>query len=249
MPYDIEFPIGDTHNPPPPRLHRALYANLMKWLQAADADLAEAVHNRPVRKPFTISALRQNRDGEWHWRVTLLQDTLFDALWSGVQAVGEIDLKGRTWPVRWPDATIKRLSYEHLVTGVRPAREFTVRFLSATTFRAGEMNIPLPEPQAVFHSWLSRWNDFASPRRRISTELMDVVRACVAISAHRLHTKWHDLGHSQIVGFVGQVTYDIIDARKLDQALVGQLNVLADYAQFCGTGRKTTYGMGQTRKT
>lgn len=248
MPYDIEFPVGDADHPPPPRRYRALYANLMKWFDAADAEVAEALHERPVRKPFTISALRQNRDGEWRWRVTLLQDDLFDALWTGVQAKGVINLSGRTWPVRWPNATITRRSYEHLATKARPADEITVRFLSSTTFRAGEMDLPLPEPSAVFQSWLSHWNDFAPAHRRISTGLLDVVHACVAISAHRLHTQRHDLGYSQIVGFVGELTFDILDARRLNQAIVWQLNALADYAEFCGTGRKTTHGMGQTRR-
>jgi CRISPR-associated endoribonuclease Cas6 len=82
----------------------------------------------------------------------------------------------------------------------------------------------------------------------MSTDLLDVVHAHVGISSHRVRTEWHDLGYSQIVGFVGDVTYTIVDAKRLDQELVWQLNVLADYAEFCGTGRKTTQGMGQTRR-
>lgn len=248
MPYIVDLPIAARHPSPPPKLYRALYANLLGWMEAAYPGLGDVVHDRPVRKPFTISGLTQDRRGEWHWRVTLLEDDLFDALWAGVQAVGAIDLNGRTWPVRWPDALITRQSYEHLIKNVRPTKALKMKFLSPTTFRQRDLDLPLPEPEPVFQSWLSHWNDFAPARHRMSTDLLDVCRACVAISAHRLHTEWHDLGHSQIVGFLGKVTYDIMDARRLDQALVWQLNVLADYAQYCGTGRKTTFGMGQTRR-
>ena len=107
----------------------------------------------------------------------------------------------------------------------------------------------MPEPTSVFQSWLSQWNDFAPARRRIDTELLKVVHERVAISDHRLHTDWHDLGYSQIVGFVGEVRFEVLGARRLNQAVVWQLNALADYAEFCGTGRKTTHGMGQTRRT
>ena len=248
MPYIIEFPITGGDHPPLPNLYRALYANLMRLMGAAYPGLGDVIHDRPVRKPFTLSALKRNRDGDYRWRVTLLEDDLWEPLRAGVQAVGVLDLNGRTWPVRWPDAQVTHRSYDFLLTGVRPADYIEVKFLSPTTFRAGDLDFPLPEPVAVFKSWLSRWNDFAPPDRRISTSLMETVLTNVAISAHRLRTQRHDLGRGQIVGFLGEVTFAIVKARKLNQALVWQLNALADYAEFCGTGRKTTHGMGQTRR-
>jgi CRISPR-associated endoribonuclease Cas6 len=250
MPYTIEFPIASGDRPPPPNLYRALHANLLGWMNAADSNLAAAVHDRPVRKPFTVSPLARGRGNDWSWRVTLLQDDLWEPLWTGVQAVGALDLNGRTWPVRWLDAHIAHRSYQLLLTNIRPAEYIRVAFCSPTTFSAGKLDLPLPEPGAVFHSWLSRWNDFAPPDRRISTSLMDTVRSHVAIAAIRdLRTERHDLGRGRsCVGFVGEVTFVITKARRLNQALVWQLNALADYAEFCGTGRKTTYGMGQTRR-
>jgi len=247
VPYAVDFPIGGN-DPPPTDPYRALYANLLRWIGEADLDLVATLHDRPVRKPFTLSAMEQARDGNWRWRVTLLQDDLWEPLWAGVRAVGVLDLNGHIWPVRWPDAQVIHRSYEFLLTGVQHTDRIEVRFLSPTTFRASDLDCPLPEPGAVFQSWLSRWNDFAPPHRRISTELLDIVRTNVAISSHRLWTEQHDLGRGRLVGFVGEVTFAITKARQLNQALVWQLNALADYAEFCGTGRKTAHGMGQTRR-
>ena len=248
MPYAIEFPIGQRDCSLPPNPYRALHRNLLQWIRRADPDVATAIHDRPVRKPFTISALEQDHKRNLYWRIALLEDDLWEPLWSGVQASGELELDRTTWPVRWPDARITHRSYDFLVTRVQPSERITMAFHSPTAFRAGNLDSPLPEPYAVFHSWLSRWNDFAPAHRRMSTELLEVARSTVAISSHRIQTRWHDMGHSRIVGFVGQVTYAIVGARRLDQALVWQLNALADYAEFCGTGRKTTFGMGQTRR-
>jgi CRISPR-associated endoribonuclease Cas6 len=47
-----------------------------------------------------------------------------------------------------------------------------------------------------------------------------------------------------IVGFTGTVSYEI--DRKASPELIFQMNLLAHDAFFCGTGRKTTVGMGQT---
>lgn len=248
MPYTIELSVSGGNHSPPLDLYRALYANLLEWIGAANPDLVEGLQGRPARKPFTISALNQDRDGEWRWRVTLLQDELWDALWSGAQAVGMLNLDGRTWPIRWPDVRVTRQSYDFLLTNVRPADSIKLMFLSPTILRKGEMDFPLPDPNAAFRSWLSHWNYFAPAQRCIDAELLEIVQARVAISAHRVHTQMHDLDCTQAIGFVGQVTYKILNARKLNQALVWQLNALADYAEFCGTGRKTTHGMGQTRR-
>lgn len=248
MPYAIDFPIGNTDHPPPSRLYGALYANLIKWFEASDAELAKTLHERPACKPFTISALTQDRDGRWRWRVTLLQDDLFDALWAGVQSRDVIDLNGRIWPVRWQDATIVHCSYRLLLTNVYPMDSIKLRFLSPTTLRKDKMDFPLPDPSKVFEGWLNHWNQFAPTQCCISTDLLEVVKACVAISAHWIRARKYDLGSTQVRGFVGRVIYRILNPRELNQAQVWQLNALADYAEFCGTGRKTTHGLGQTRR-
>ena len=248
MPYAITFPI-EGRGKPPRNVYRTLYANLLKWVGAAASDLATALHDRPVRKPFTVSPFRMVREGQWEWRVTLLDDRLWSPLQDGGCRVGVLDLNGTPYPVRWSEARVVHRSYESMLTEMEPERYLPIAFLSATTFRAGSLDSPLPAPRAVFHSWSSRWNDFAPPHRRIPTELLDLVYANVGIAAiDDLHTRRHDLGRSSPVGFVGRVTFVITEARKLNQADVWRLNALADYAEFCGTGRKTTQGMGQTRR-
>lgn len=248
MPYSAMFPVtGDDS--PPANVCRALHANLLGWMARANAEVAEAIHDRPVWKPFTVSPLYNSRGDEWLWRVTLLDDELWYPLWTGVRAVGTLDLNGRKLSVRCSEVRVTHQSYEELLRRIEPANYLPMAFVSPTTFRAGHLDSPLPEPDAVFHSWLSRWNDFALPHQRMPTELLDLIHSYVAIAEIRdLRTERHDLGYSRPVGFVGEVTYVITRADSLKQVDVWLINTLAAYANFCGTGRKTTQGMGQTRR-
>lgn len=240
----------DAQGAPPRNVYRVLHANLLRWFAAVDSQLAAEIHDRPVRKPFTVAGLEPTpgRKG-WRWRVTLLDDDLLSSVVQVARSQAWLDLNGASIPILWGEAEVASPTYGDLLDHACDDMYLCMAFVSPTTFRAGNLDAPLPEPGAAFHSWLSHWNDFAPPNRHISTALLDVVRECVAIAEIRdLHTERHDLGRSSPVGFVGQVTYVITRARTLNQADVWRLNALAQYAEFCGTGRKTTQGMGQTRR-
>jgi CRISPR-associated endoribonuclease Cas6 len=66
------------------------------------------------------------------------------------------------------------------------------------------------------------------------------------ITRYRLESKIWDFGSYQEVGFTGVCRFEIEKNVSNDKVVI--LNALADFAQFCGTGAKTTMGMGQTRR-
>jgi len=249
MPHILHIPL-QAERPPPRNVYRALHANLLRWIAAVDPALAAEIHDRPVRKAFTVSALAPApASAGWQWRVTLLDDTLLSAVVDVARVQAWLDLDGTAVPVCWAEAEVASPTYRDLLESSGSDTYLRMAFVSPTTFRAGQLDSPLPEPGAVFHSWLSHWNDFSPPNLHMSTTLLDLVRERIAIAEIRdLRTERHDLGRSSPVGFVGQVTYAITHARLLNQADVWRLNALAQYAEFCGTGRKTTQGMGQTRR-
>ncbi len=49
-----------------------------------------------------------------------------------------------------------------------------------------------------------------------------------------------------IHGFVGTCSFQLTS--KVAEKIAQQINCLADFAFFAGTGRKTTHGMGMTRR-
>ena len=51
---------------------------------------------------------------------------------------------------------------------------------------------------------------------------------------------------SKFIGVVGEVTYRILG--DVEPLVIKQINALADFSLYCGLGRKTTMGMGMTRR-
>lgn len=114
------------------------------------------------------------------------------------------------------------------------------------SFRSGGMDYPLPDPELVFDSYRRRWNAFALARLTILDDWLDWLRRSVAVSRFDVHSEPMRLPDGLQMGCIGKVQYAIVDLADLPNDAVAVLNCLADYAFFCGTGRKTTQGMGQT---
>lgn len=252
MPTILPLPIQVSQ---PDRLpadaRRALHANFFTWLSAGDPAVAEAVHSIFGAKPFALSALSE-RDGEFVFRVALLDDTLWEPFWAGMLEVGHVNLLGQRLPIQEGWLTREYRPYPQLAAEARPEREIQFRFLTPTSFRHGKLHYPLPDPRTIFRSLLARWNAFApQPLRMDEEELLNVIVGHVGISRHHIRTTLIDFGKGnkgKQVGFTGMVTMRIQRAHLLSEEALLRLNTLADYAHFCGVGHKTTHGMGQTRR-
>jgi len=135
-------------------------------------------------------------------------------------------------------------SYTELIgKASRRQHKITLHFLTPTSFRRGDVDFPLPDPRLVFRSYRARFEEFA--RIAVLPDFDEQVECYTGIARlHRLETATVRIKKVRLVGFVGSVTY-LID-EKAPPDLIFQMNLLADFAYFCGTGRKTTMGMGQT---
>ena len=105
------------------------------------------------------------------------------------------------------------------------------------------MDFPLPDPRLVFRSYLTRFKEFASFAFLSDFEEQVEFYTGIANLKH-LETEIIKTKKVALLGFTGRVTYEI--DRRASPDLILQMNLLAAYAFFCGTGRKTTVGMGQT---
>ena len=243
MPYSLTFALATRDAPAlPQNAVPALHANFFSWLQLVDADLAQRIDSGEGAKPFTVSPLSQ-RNGRASFRVTLLDDNLFPLLSTGIGKRPEVRILHAVLPLEREPLTAYH-SYADLAQCARQDKALSLRFDSPTSFRSNEKHYPFPDPVLVFTSYLTRWNAFATDWL-IDESWLEWLRAAVAPSRFQLRSETVRFPHFYQVGCVGSVEYRAVAEVDDDQALQ-VWNALADYAYYCGTGHKTTQGMGQT---
>jgi CRISPR-associated endoribonuclease Cas6 len=227
--------------------HRALHAWFYHWLEAAEPKLAQFVHDQADPKPFTVSPLTAEGDERSHFRVTLLEDDYWQYIERGMARERTNRVLDRILALDGPPQVTHK-TYIELAQSTATRREVILRFDSPTSFKSREKHYPLPDPMLVFESHHARWNAFAPDALKIDEAWSEWLANTVAVSRFELSSQVVDFGSYQQIGCVGKAQYMTVGNGPDLAAGLGPFNALADYAFFCGTGHKTTQGMGQTRR-
>lgn len=148
-------------------------------------------------------------------------------------------------------------SFEDIVAQASEAETaWTIRFWTPTCFKVGDAEVPLPYPRLVFQSWLNSWEQHApkplfADKGERKAFLGEVVEGHVTVSFDRLVAEekafYFDGRRTRERGFTGICRF-VANAKKLEPIHLKILATLAAYSFYSGTGRKTTMGMGVTRR-
>lgn len=248
MPYDIEMcmEVKRALSSSAGEQHRALNALLYHWLDAAEPSLAKFVHDMAEPKPFTVSPLWKQAEGAYRFRMTLLEDQYAPYLSRGMEKEKTVRVGNEVLEIG--DSRLEHCTYAQLAEQASTQTDVTLEFASPTSFRVNDMDDPLPFPRRVFQNYLAKWNAFSGTALEPVDALLDWIELHVAISKLELRTDILRFEKHVQIGCVGTVQYRVAKRAPGDDQLIRWLNCLANYGEFCGTGRKTTQGMGQTRR-
>lgn len=249
MPYALKIPatLPDLDRPDLAE-QRAMHAVFLEALAAAHPDRAETAHEARTN-PFT-QALRfpHRREEEppplW-WRVTLLDDALYEPFRAGLEQTAPDHLGDRPLHLDLEKIQVSHRTYDELAAAPRSDR-FQVDFHTPTSFKQRRYHNPIPEPYRCFQSWWGRWRHFAPPRLAINTAVLDVVSAHLVVSYYRLRSQLWRQGRRAFAGGVGEMSFRAFRRNKVQAHWWDDIAALAAFAPFCGTGLKTAQGMGQT---
>ena len=147
----------------------------------------------------------------------------------------------------------KSETYAELVQSAKTDTQMCFRFYSPTAFRRMTPRGQKTRSDAYldlircYQSWVNKWNAFA-PIKFDKTDILNFVTeygqlTSVATESKRLH-----FGKHIETGWVGTCACVFYPEDALDTELLRIVNCLAAFAFYCGTGYKTTMGMGQTRR-
>jgi CRISPR-associated endoribonuclease Cas6 len=238
----------------------ALHAWFLHQVRDSDPQLSEYLHDGQSEKAFTLSPLNGNlkpinntflakANSTYTWTISALSKPLCEwlrnwysnhpetiKLYKGNFEIAQIGINQlpTTYSSLWSDSS-------------NPESRFTLAFHTPTCFRSKNHHLPLPIPVNIFHSYLRRWNDF-SPESFPQEEFLSWIEKVVYITNHDLDcTKVAVAKHGYVTGFTGNVEFAVDLKASRNPDFERLLSALIKLAAYCGTGHKTTFGLGQTR--
>lgn len=256
-----------------PTMGHHAHAAFLAILRKNNPDIAEKLHAQSAQKPFTVSPLiakAEKHDNRLHIRAgtecklrfTFLDDELFTHF-------GKAFLTLKMPPIRLGDAVFqvrqmvshateerswsKNETYAELIQSAKTDTQMSFRFYSPTAFRRltprGKQtrNDAYADILRCYQSWVNKWNAFA-PIKLDKTEILDFVREYGQVTSVRTKSRILNFGRHTELGWVGVCAWIFYPEDSLDPELLSAVNCLAAFAFYCGTGYKTTMGMGQTRR-
>jgi CRISPR-associated endoribonuclease Cas6 len=244
-----------------PQYTTKLHAWFLDQVRQTNPDLSAYLHDGQSEKPFTISSLEGELltagknlqlkvEESYRWYVSALSKPVVQWLAQWVQALPEvIELRDASFLIRACEIALAPTTYDELFSNAHsPSTTLKLSFLSATSFRRKGNHFPLPVPNNLFHSYLRRWNDFSN-QRFDQDAFLDWVEECVLIHRHRIESMKVAAGKKgSITGFTGAIELGLTSSAASSQPEFEQLfYALGQFAPYCGTGHKTTFGLGQTR--
>lgn len=245
---------------------RHLHALFLTLVTSVDQELGNYLHQSKSEKAFVISPLQiGTRLGQISWshqksipagvacwfRISLLDEAIFGKLthlWLNLNMncswhLGSADLH-ITSILGTPQSNqpwANSCSYEQLYEeSSESERSFNFTFATPTAFRNLNYDTSLPHAESVFNSIKRRWDKYSGMPfdsldfKFIFPSFFDIRTEIVADS------------RSKFIGCIGNINYRLFG--EVEAIQIKQINTLANYALYCGVGRKTTMGMGMAMR-
>lgn len=247
---------------------KLLHGALFRCIAAYNAPLAGDLHERRV-KPFTVGMLRragkscgavpQTRElNEPHYtageklllRLTALdEDVLFALLHipCGTQlAVGKLIFTVEEVLANGQEDT-GCVEVEELIAAVLSMEEvtqFRISFRSPTVFRVDNADCAVPRPELIFASLADKWTWQRLPSVLDKAYVRGVAAKLTPLEWRGAGLRIRQSAQKTVPGFMGDFTFrmDRLSAEEREIILL-----LAQFAPFCGTGRLTAQGFGETQ--
>jgi len=244
-----------------PQYTIGLHAWFLNQIREFDPELSAYLHDGESEKPFTISglngqftahsrSLRVEAGATYQWQVTALSKPVVRGIATWLKQLPDtLDLKGSPLKIQGVDLQLPPLTYKKLWQQASESQgTVDLSFLTPTSFRRRGHHFPLPVPTNLFHSYLRRWNDFSGQPYE-PDEFLEWVEEHVVIHQHQLVSEKVAAGkRGSVTGFTGVMRLGLSSRAADDPEFQQLFYALVELAPYCGTGHKTTFGLGQTRR-
>jgi CRISPR-associated endoribonuclease Cas6 len=236
------------------------HAWFLREIEKDDRTLSAYLHDGQSEKPFTLSHLEGKLESQSHqillrsgntysFTITALYPPLCQWLAKWLETLpSTIALQNAILPLSLVNISLPPQTYKQLFDAEIPSdRNISLRFITPTGFRSKGHHLPLPIPRNIFQSYLRRWKDFSGYSGN-GDEFLAWIEEVVFVSRHEIKSSRATVGkQGTVTGFTGVVEFGVDRKAENHPDYERLLYALARFAPYCGTGHKTTFGLGQTR--
>lgn len=238
-----------------------LHAWFLEQVESLDPELSKYLHDGGAEKPFALSNLDgffvPTKDPEqfqiqagqpYYWSIYAFSQPVVQHLakWL-IQRPDLLEIRDVSFRIQQVRLSQPATTYKKLLRSREPRAEFVqLKFLSPTSFRSKGHAFPFPLPRSVFQSYLRRWNDFSKDSYEMEV-FLDWIEANVHIYDYQLAAQKVAVAKQGfLTSFIGNLTYELKRTAKDDPEALQLFQALLQFAPYCGTGYKTTFGLGRT---
>lgn len=241
-----------------PQYTIGLHAWFLQQIQQFDPELSAYLHDHESEKPFAITGLSGQfvahsrtlhiQAGQHYtWQVHGFSPRVVAGLATWLSRLPQVlYLKELPLTIQRVQVVLPATTYAELAATPSTGNTLTLSFVSPTSFRRKGHHLPLPWPRNVFHSYLRRWQLFAGEEVP-QDAFLDWIDEHVVIQRHQLQSmKIAAVKRGAVTGFTGAIAYGLPRQAQAHEAFRRLFFALGRFAPYCGTGHKTTFGLGQT---
>ncbi|AFZ60961.1 CRISPR-associated endoribonuclease Cas6 [Anabaena cylindrica FACHB-243] len=236
-----------------------LHAWFLDQVRQINPTLSAYLHDGESEKPFNISALegqlvptgkqlqlQANHIYRWHLNAISQPVVQFLSQWLNqpptILTLRDASLQIKQISIVHPPNTYSLL----LQSSTGKHTNINLSFISPTSFRRKGHHFPLPVPVNLFHSYLRRWNDFSGMPIE-QDAFLNWIDENVIIHKHSLESVKVAAGkRGSVTGFTGVISLGLSKSALANIEFTQLFYALIQLAPYCGTGHKTTFGLGQT---
>lgn len=256
----LNFELTPTHTATLyPQYTIALHAWFLDQVRQYDPKLSAYLHDDQGEKSFTLSGLEANFDNQvrqlqliagqsYQWSLNLFSKSVVEWAKVWLQNIPEtINIRATPLKIENISLSLAPTTYQQLFNA-KASKTTTLSFTSPTSFRRKGHHFPLPVPNNLYHSYLRRWNDF-SGMNFDSDKFLSWIDEQVIINRHYLESVKVAAGKKgTVTAFLGAIELALTsEAYNQNSDFVQLYFALSHFAAYCGTGHKTTFGLGQTK--
>lgn len=218
-----------------------MHGAVMQRLDEAWATQMHSQNIRPYTQYLTLS------EGRPVWRISVMTEEAFEHLLKPAMKWNSLHLTQRGADIRIRNFQIKReetyesIARKYWVTE-RRIHHIDLQFLTSTSFRSDSSYIIFPDLYLLCRHWIEKWNTFSDASILKEAQLAEHLAQQMQITGYRLHMHPYSVEGRRIRAFRGQIKLGLFT----HDTAAKMIAMLADFAEFSGTGIKTALGMGGT---